>query len=85
MSGREEVWWKVSGDEAGETEAQLFRVWCESTPLPPHLAELGPLPLPTGIKDGSREAVQGGLALIQAGDEGGLGQGDSDGERLRNS
>lgn len=54
-------------------------------PPPPHLAELGPLPLPTGIKDGSREAMQGGLALIQAGDEGGLGQGDSDGEGLRNS
>lgn len=54
-------------------------------PPPRHLAELGPLPLPTGIKDGSREAMQGGLALIQAGDEGGLGQGDSDGEGLRNS
>lgn len=54
-------------------------------PPPPHLAELGPLPLPTRIKDGSREAMQGGLALIQAGDEGGLGQGDSDGEGLRNS
>lgn len=54
-------------------------------PTPRHLAELGPLPLPTGIKDGSREAMQGGLALIQAGDEGGLGQGDSDGKGLRNS
>lgn len=76
MAGREGAWQKVSGDEGRDTEAQLFRVWRE----PPHLSgQLGLLLLPTGMKDGRREAMQDGLALIRAGDEGGLGQGDNDG------
>lgn len=45
MSGREEVWRKVSGDEAGETEAQLFRVWCESAPPPPPFSRTWATPI----------------------------------------